>query len=126
VATPTPTPNPLILAPATTPSSVGICTQQMSFGVDGNANPILCSDGAVNTIAWSYFDQMYPDILALGAYATEAQVQQAVGQMAPPIPDEEGAYCLAKAYYGWQFATPIDPVYPISGGTCAQDIPNFP
>lgn len=124
---PTPTPNPLVLAPATTPSSVGVCTQQMSFGADGNATPILCSDGAVNTLAWTYFDQMYPDIFALGAYATEAQVGQAVSQMVPPLPDEESAYCLAKAYYDWSFAIPMDPVAQVlPGASCATDVPNFP
>ncbi len=126
-ATPTTTPNPLILAPATTPSSVGICTLQMSFGADGNSSPILCSDGAVNTLAWTYFDQMYPDLFAIGAYATESQVQQAVGQLSPPIPDEESAYCLAKAYYNWQFAVPMDPANQTGvSASCAQDIPNFP
>lgn len=125
--TPTPTLNPLILAPAATPSSVGICTQQMTFGGDGNASPILCSDGAVNTLAWTYFDQMYPDFFPIGAYATESQVQQAVSQLSPPIPAEESAYCLAKAYYNWQFAVPMDPANQTGvSASCAQDIPNFP
>jgi len=130
-STPTPTPNPLILAPATTPSSVGVCTQQMSFGADGNANPIICSDGAVNTLAWTYFNQMYPGIFSIGAYATLNQIQQAVTQLegSGPIPDQESAYCLAKAYYGWQFGISLDPANQIGlpgGSSCAQDIQYFP
>ncbi len=127
--TPTPTPNPLILAPATTPSAVGVCTQQMQFGADGTAGPILCSDGAVNTLAWTYFDQMYPDIFALGAYATEGQVAQAASQLVPngTLPTAEDAYCLAKAYYGWQFGVSLDPANELgTGASCAGDIPNFP
>lgn len=128
-STPTPTPNPLILAPATTPSAVGVCTQQMEFGADGNASPILCSDGAVNTLAWTYFDQSYPGIFAIGAYATVNQVAQAVTQMETngTIPTEESAYCLAKAYYGWQFGISLDPANQTgASASCSQDIPNFP
>ena len=130
-STPTPTPNPLILAPATTPSSVGICTQQMSFGADGNASPLLCSDGAVNTLAWTYFNQMYPGIFSIGAYATLSEIQQAVTQLETggPIPDQESAYCLAKAYYGWQFAISLDPANQVGlpgGSSCSQDVQYFP
>ena len=126
---PTPVSNPLILAPATTPSSVGVCTEQMAFGADGTAGPLLCSDGAVNTLAWTYFDQMYPDIFALGAYATEGQVAQAASQLVPngTLPTAEDAYCLAKAYYGWQFGVSLDPANELgTGASCAGDIPNFP
>ncbi len=126
-ATATPTSNPLILAPATTPSSVGVCTQQLSFGADGTVGPILCSDGAVNTLAWTYYDQMYPGIFAIGAYATQGQVAQAVTQMTGSIPTSEDAYCLAKAYYGWQFADSLDPANQTGvPSSCAQDYPNFP
>ncbi|HUY09184.1 MAG TPA: hypothetical protein VMW80_07000 [Candidatus Dormibacteraeota bacterium] len=101
----------------------------MSFGADGNANPILCSDGAVNTLAWTYFDQAYPDIFAIGAYATASQVQQAVTAMEAngTIPTEESAYCLAKAYFGWQFGISLDPANQTGvSSSCAQDIQYFP
>ncbi len=101
----------------------------MSFGADGNASPILCSDGAVNTLAWSYFNQSYPGIFAIGAYATENQVAQAVTQMETngTIPTEESAYCMAKAYYGWQFGISLDPANQTGvSASCAQDISNFP
>jgi hypothetical protein len=102
----------------------------MSFGADGNSSPILCSDGAVNTLAWTYFEQTYPGIFAIGAYATESQVSQAVSQMEAgggTIPTEESAYCLAKAYFGWQFGVSLDPANQVGlSSSCAQDIPNFP
>ena len=77
----TPTPNSLILAPATTPSAVGVCTQQMQFGADGTAGPLLCSDGAVNSLAWQYYSPLFPGFFATGAYATQGQVQEAVTKM---------------------------------------------
>jgi hypothetical protein len=101
----------------------------MQFGADGNASPILCSDGAVNSLAWTYFDQQYPGIFAVGAYATLSQVQQAVMAMESDgtIPTEESAYCLAKAYFGWEFGVSLDPVNQTGlTSTCAQDIPYFP
>ncbi len=101
----------------------------MQFGADGNASPLLCSDGAVNTLAWTYFDQMYPGLFPIGAYATLSQVQQALTEMESngTIPTEESAYCLAKAYYNWQFGISLDPVNQTGiSASCAQDIPNFP
>jgi len=131
-STPTPSPNPLVLAPATTPSAVGVCTQQMQFGADGTAGPLLCSDGAINSLAWQYYSPLFPGIFAAGAYATQGQVQQAVAQMvtsnAYTGPIGEGAYCLAKAYYGWQFGLSLDPMNVTVGPgfSCAQDVSNFP
>ncbi len=72
---------------------------------------------------------MYPSVFAIGAYATAAQVQQTVTQMETngTIPTEESAYCLAKAYYGWQFGISLDPANQTGvSSSCAQDIPNFP
>jgi hypothetical protein len=97
---PTSTPNPLILAPAITPSSVGICSQQMSFGADGNASPIVCSNGAINVVAWTYFEVNAPALFAAGADASEGQVAGFVQQLQGPIPSNESGYCLAAAYYG--------------------------
>lgn len=116
-----------ILPPATTPSAVGICTEQMQFGADGNASPILCANGAVNSVAWRYFQSMSPNVFALGEYATQSQVASAVSKMELPIPDAESAYCLAKAYYGWQFGISLDPANRIlPQNNCASDIPHFP
>lgn len=114
--TPTPTPNPLILPPATTPSSVGICQQQLSFGADGDASPLFCQNGAVNVLAWRYFQSAYPAIFALGAYATPNQIQQVTSKMSPPFPDADSAYCLAKAYYGWSYAESLNPADTQQGG----------
>ncbi len=72
----------------------------MSSGADGNDNPILCSDGVVNTRARTYFNQRDPGIFSIGAYATLNQIQQAVTPLGGrgPIADLERAYCPAKTY----------------------------
>lgn len=124
---PTTTPNPLILAPATTPSTVGICSQQMSFGADGNASPIVCSNGAINVVAWNYLEPNAPALFAAGADASEGQVQNLVSQLTGPIPSNESEYCLVQAYYGWSFAINLDPAsQALPGATCASDIADWP
>ncbi len=116
-STPTPTSNPLILPPASTPSSVGICQQQLSFGADGDASPILCQNGAVNVLAWRYYQPVYPAIFALGAYATPNQIQQVSSQMSVPLTEADDAYCLAKAYFGWTYPENLNPYAAQQAGT---------
>lgn len=120
---PTSTPNPLILAPATTPSAVGICEQQLSFG--SSAGPILCSNGAVNILAWQYFVKSYAAIFELGAYATPGQIEQVTSHMSDPMSQAEDAYCLAKAYYGWTYTSNLGPQAYI-GVTCASYLSPYP
>ena len=119
----TPTANPLILPPATTPSAVGICEQQMSFGT--TASPIRCSNGAVNILAWQYFAKSYAAILGLGAYATPAQIRQVTSHMSVPCSQAEDAYCLAKAYYGWTYSQSRGPQANI-GVTRASSLSPYP
>jgi hypothetical protein len=109
-STPTPTsastPNSLTLAPASTPSKVGVCSETLTFGADGDASPELCANGAVNVLAWQYFDQPgYSAILGLGANATPEQAQAALcAAPQDPLPWVLSTYELAYAYYGWTFA----------------------
>ncbi len=107
---------------------VGVCTEQLSFGADGNADPIVCADGAINTVAWQYFLSESAGLLSAGEYATPPQIQglEAAAQgWTEPI--GESVYCLAAAYYGWRFAVNLDPESAASSSaTCASDIPNWP
>ncbi|MHB1894249.1 MAG: hypothetical protein ACYCTZ_12280 [Candidatus Dormibacteria bacterium] len=106
---------------------MGICSQQLSFGADGNANPIVCSNGAINVLAWTYLEQNAPALFAAGADATEGQVQTLVSQLSGPIPSNESEYCVVKAYYGWSFGISLDPANQVvQGSTCATDIPDWP
>jgi hypothetical protein len=125
---PSPTIAPVVLNPATTPSVVGTCTEQLSFGADGNAGPIVCTNGAVNVLAWNYFITSSAGLFAAGSNATPGQIQQlessAQGWTGPI---GQSVYCLAAAYYGWSFGLNLDPMAQ-GGGTasCAANIPNWP
>ena len=53
--------------------------------------------------------------MAVGAFASPQQVLQAMCQdKNTTIPLEQGAYQLALAYYGWQFADDPSSAYPSS------------
>lgn len=115
--TATPTPNPLVLAPATVPSAVGICSQQLTFGADGGAYPQECGNGAINVLAWKYYDQPgYSKILALGPDATPNEAQAALcAAPQDPLPWVLNAYQLAYTYYRWTFAG-MDPNTMVTDG----------
>jgi hypothetical protein len=125
---PSPTVNPVVLNPATTPSVAGTCSEQLSFGADGNAGPIVCTNGAVNVLAWNYFTTSSAGLFAAGSNATPAQIQQlessAQGWTGPI---GQSVYCLAAAYYAWSFGLNLDPLAQ-GGGTasCAANVPNWP
>ena len=95
---PSPTANPVVLNPATTPSVVGTCSQQLSFGADGNAGPIICTNGAVNVLAWNYFITGSAGLFSAGSDATPGQIEQlessAQGWTGPI---GQSVYCLAAA-----------------------------
>jgi hypothetical protein len=105
-----------VLAPATVPPASNECALQVTFDADGNASPLLCSDGGVNTIAWLHYDKgavggqpvTFSKVLGLGPFASPAQVYQAMCSDYQNVygtrPITESAEQLAQAYYGWKFA----------------------
>jgi hypothetical protein len=97
---------------------VDLCSEQLSFGADGNAGPLFCANGALNTVAWDYFAKNNPQVLPLGPNATPAQVQQAVCSDVrnSTNPIETSTYKLAVAYYGWSFG--VDPTEALTNGGC--------
>jgi len=121
---PTSTPNPLVLAPATTPSVVGICSEQLTYGADGNAGPITCSNGAVNVLAWNYYVPMNAGLFTAGPNASPSQIEsmECNGFKSRTeswtIPIGQSIYGLAQAYYGWSFG--INP----APGASNYEIPN--
>jgi serine/threonine protein kinase len=62
-----------VLAPATIPPVVNECSQQLSFGVDGDAAPLTCVDGSLNAVAWAYFAKGNPTVMSLGPDATPSR-----------------------------------------------------
>jgi hypothetical protein len=48
-------------------------------------------------------------------------------QPSPTILDEEGAYYLAAAYYGWSLAIDLDPASQVlASASCSTDIQDCP
>ena len=109
-----------VLPPATVPSKVDECTQQLTFEADGNAGPISCANGDLNVLAWEHFASGNPLVMSLGPYATPTQVQAALcaDMQASTIPIETSTYNISALYYGWSFA--IDPT---SGGCSTPATP---
>ena len=102
-----------ILAPAKVPPKVAECTQQLQFFADGTVGPLSCTDGRLNRLAWQHYGAGEYRAMALGPYASQAQVQAAIcadvrtGRTTNPT--EQDAYKLAALYYGWRFAAVPDP-----------------
>lgn len=93
--------NRATLAPATTPSSVDECEQQLTFAVDGTAGPLTCANGDLNVLAWQHYAQAAEHLLSVGSFASPDQVLQAMCEdKNSTVPVEQGAYKLAQAYYG--------------------------
>ena len=108
-----------ILSPATVPSKVPECSQQITFTSGGNSGPITCSNGDLNTTEWNALDTLEPKILTLGYEASPSQVSSALcadveANVSNPI--EVTAYQIASLYYGWDFSS--DPSIVIKNGTC--------
>jgi hypothetical protein len=98
-----------VLRPARSLPLVALCSQPLTVYQDGNAGPILCSNGALNVSAWKYFVPLGPRVLGAGPTASLGAVQKAICRdwsisHATDV-QERTAYELAAAYYGWSFST---------------------
>ena len=103
------------LPPATVPSHVDECQRQLTFAVDGTAGPLKCANGDLNVLAWQHYSGAAGNLMSVGPFASPQQVLQAMCQdKNTTIPVEQGAYQLALAYYGWQFAEDPSTAYPSS------------
>lgn len=114
IVTYSPTPSPVgtpvareVLAPATVLPVAGLCSSPIFQTADGNAEPRFCRDGSINVPAWKFYVSMSPNILGLGRDASVDQIHAAFmndGRSHPTNPEEQAAYYLAAAYYGWHFS----------------------
>jgi hypothetical protein len=111
-----------ILAPANVPPDVGLCSQQLLIGADGNAGPISCSNGDLNQLAWQYFAKANLNVMALGSDVLPDQVLRAMcsdvqsGGSTRVI--EISAYNISALYYGWKFG--ISPSQEFLAGDCQR------
>jgi len=82
---------------------VALCSQPISTQQDGNAVPLLCTNGALNVTAWKHFAPIAPRVLAAGPAASLRGVQAAlcrdVNISHATVPVELSAHELASAYY---------------------------
>jgi hypothetical protein len=110
---------PQALAPATVPPAIGLCSEQLSYGADGNASPLFCAKGQLNVLAWKYFAADHPRVMSLGPNASPQDVEHAIcADMSKSTgPIETSTYQLAAAYYGWSFG--VVPTDVLTNGGCA-------
>lgn len=110
----------IILSPANVPPRVGLCSQQLQVGADGNAGPISCSNGDLNQLAWQYFAKLNLNVMALGSDALPDEVLRAMcsdvksGGSTNVI--EVSAYNISALYYGWKFG--VSPSQEFLAGNC--------
>jgi hypothetical protein len=99
---------------------VNECTQQLTFGADGNVGPITCADGNLNVLAWQQMAGEHPLVMSLGPYAMPRQVEEALcaSLRNSTIPIQTSAYNISALYYGWNFG--IDPSAILLNGGCLQ------
>ena len=96
-----------VLPPATDPPVAQLCSKPITTTSDGNAGPLLCSNGAVNVLAWAFYGSVSSSILSLGLNPSNGQPQAAmcddIAHNGAKRAQEVDAYRLASLYYGWSF-----------------------
>jgi hypothetical protein len=112
---PSPTPLPVgtpvtrqVLAPAKVLPLAALCSYKVYVTADGNYNPTFCRGGAINVVAWRAYAPLGVNVMSLGRGATRQVIQSAMCRdMAKTdhatLPEEQYAYELSAAYYGWTF-----------------------
>ena len=105
-----------ILPPAKSLPVVALCSQPVIIQTDGTASPLICSNGGLNVQAWKFFARLTPRVLGVGPTVSLARLQIAlcrdVNVSHASLAQEMGAYELATAYNGWNFATDPTAVLP--------------
>lgn len=110
---------PEVLSPAPGPPVVGLCSEPLTIGSDGNPSPLFCSNGSINRLAWKYFANAHLSVMGLGIFAADTDVASAIAQdtrSGSTGSMECSAYRLAAAYYGWSFG--VDPTTGVIKGGC--------
>jgi hypothetical protein len=111
-----------ILPPARSLPLVALCSQPIATQPDGNAAPLLCTNGALNVLAWKHYAPFGARVLGAGRGATLESVKAAlcrdVNLSHTAIPIELSAHDLASAYYGWNFDS--DPTEVLSTSSCPR------
>lgn len=123
---PMPKNNYAILSPATVPSKVAECHQDLTYASNGDPSPTQCTNGDLNIEAWNAVSAQELTVMRLSYNATPQQVTAAIcadgkvgnqdASVASSAPIENTGYQLATLYYGWTFK--LDPTAILTGGGC--------
>jgi len=101
---------------------VALCSQAVTTQPDGTAGPLICSNGGLNVQAWRFFAPLAPRVMGVGPAVSLARLQIAlcrdVNVSHASLAQEMGAYELAAAYNGWNFAT--DPMEILATSRCPR------
>jgi hypothetical protein len=98
-----------VLAPAKVLPAAALCSYQLEETADGNVRPIFCRGGAINILAWKSYVQVSSNVMSLGRGASLSAVKAAMCRdldtFNATLPEEQYAYEISAAYYGWSFPT---------------------
>lgn len=99
-----------VLAPASSPPQVELCSEQLEFFANGTVEPVTCADGRLNELAWEHYAGTDRLVMSLGPNADQVQVGHALCSdlIISTHEEEKGAYEVAKVYNSWDFA--VDPI----------------
>jgi len=81
---------------------------RVGIAADGNVSPVVCPDRHPNAYAMAALTNAAPNMMALGEFATPADVSAAAcADLAKSStgPIEESSYKFMKALNGWSFGT---------------------
>ena len=96
-----------VLAPAKVLPIAPLCSYKLTATADGNFTPTLCRGGAINVLAWRKYVSISSNLLSAGRSATFAALHTAtcrdMAAYHATFVEEEYAYEMAAAYYGWNF-----------------------
>jgi hypothetical protein len=97
-----------VLAPARVLPIAPLCSYKVFVTADGNYNPAFCRGGTINVVAWRSYVPLGINVMSLGRGATLTDIKSAMcrdmakSDHATNV-EEEYAYELSAAYYGWAF-----------------------
>jgi hypothetical protein len=97
-----------VLTPAKVLPIAPLCSYKVYVTADGNYNPTFCRSGTINVVAWRAYVPLGVNVMSLGRGATLNAIQSAMCRdMAKSnhatLQEEQYAYELSAAYYGWTF-----------------------
>lgn len=104
---------PATLPPAFKLPVLGLCSAPLTGSSVGALDPITCSNGALNVLAWDAAAALDSALLALGRHASQSAVNSELCQpvmQATSLAQAESVYEVAKTYNGWGALSNVDTV----------------